>query len=330
MKDDDLAPLVRDPQMTTPDAAAALMALAREVALDPDIACDVLVTMTEVLQSGGPLARAMAVHPNPYALLIAAAKNAALDAVKASRRDKRTIPLTDTGEVFELSATSSTQPSHGLFELLEDLGWTRAHLEVLAMPRQRAGRSIHPGIEAALDKLARCYGITDRCAGCPTAAELQRLDLNGPRSWPALVEVATAWGWSAELIDLLTRSPSNVAHWRRDGISAPPRQERRMVEIARKMRWDPEQLADPEMIRDSIKPRDPRLGPPPAASRRAEVGTCPAGCNARHQASRVVDLSEGPSGTAPGRRHATAHHRRGPGRPRRTVPRHRRGHLRAP
>ena len=73
--------------------------------------------------------------------------------------------------------TSSTQPSYGLFELLEDLGWTRAHLEVLAMPRQRAGRSIHPGIEAALDKLARCYGITDRCAGCPTEAELQRLDL---------------------------------------------------------------------------------------------------------------------------------------------------------
>jgi hypothetical protein len=282
MKDDDLAPLVRDPQMTTPDAAAALMALAREVALDPDIACDVLVTMTEVLQSGGPLARAMAVHPNPYALLIAAAKNAALDAVKASRRDKRTIPLTDTGEVFELERmTSSTQPSHGLFELLEDLGWTRTHLEVLAMPRQRAGRSIHPGIEAALDKLARCYGITDRCAGCPTAAELQRLDLNGPRSWPALVEVATEWGWSVELIDLLTRSPSNVAHWRRDGISAPPRQERRMIEIARKMRWDPEQLADADAIRDSIKPRDPRLGPPPADPPAQTVGTCPAGVRMR-------------------------------------------------
>ena len=149
------------------------------------------------------------------------------------------------------------------------------------MPRQRAGRSIHPGIEAALDKLARCYGITDRCAGCPTEAELQRLDLNGPRSWPALVEVATEWGWSAELIDLLTRSPSNVAHWRRDGISAPPRQERRMVEIARKMRWDPAQLADPEMIRDSIKPRDPRLGPPPAAPLAQVGGTCPAGVRMR-------------------------------------------------
>ena len=282
MKDDDLAHLVRDPQMTTPDAAAALMALAREVALDPDIAGDVLVTMTELLQPGGHLARAMSVHPNPYALLIAAAKNAALDAVKASRRDKRVIPLTDTGEVFEFEgATSSTEPSHGLFELLEDLGWTRANLEVLAMPRQRAGRSIHPGIEAALDKLARCYGITDRCAGCPTASELQRLDLNGPRSWPALVEVASEWGWSAELIDRLTRSPSNVAHWRSDGISAPPRQERRMVEIARKMRWDPDQLADPEMIRDSIKPRDPRLGPPPAAPLAQVGGTCPAGVRMR-------------------------------------------------
>jgi len=149
------------------------------------------------------------------------------------------------------------------------------------MPRQRAGRSIHPGIEAALDKLARCYGITDRCAGCPTASELQRLDLNGPRSWPALVEVASEWGWSAELIDRLTRSPSNVAHWRSDGISAPPRQERRMVEIARKMRWDPDQLADPEMIRDSIKPRDPRLGPPPAAPLAQVGGTCPAGVRMR-------------------------------------------------
>lgn len=263
MQDDDLAPLVRDPQMTTPDAALALMALAREVALDPDIAADVLVTMTELLQAGRPLARAMTVHPNPYALLTAAGKNAALDAVKASRRDKRAIPLTDTGEVYEFElGVTSPEPSHGLFELLEDLGWTSAHLEVLAMPRQRAGRSIHPGIEAALDKLARCFGITDRCTGCPTASELQRLDLNGPRSWPALVEVATGWGWSVDLIDRLTRSPANVAHWRGDGIGAPPRQERRVVEIARRMRWDPDRLADPDTIRESIKPRDPRLGPP--------------------------------------------------------------------
>ena len=53
MHDDDLAPLVRDPHMTTPEAALALMTLAHEVALDPDIAADVLLTMTEQLRPGG-------------------------------------------------------------------------------------------------------------------------------------------------------------------------------------------------------------------------------------------------------------------------------------
>lgn len=248
--------------MTTPEAALALMTLAHEVALDPDIAADVLLTMTEQLRPGGGLSRAMAAHPNPYALLTASAKNAVLDALKASRRDKRIIPLTDDGELLELDrAIEVAQPTHGLFDLLEDLGWTRAHLEVMALPRQRAGRSIHPGIEAAVDKLARCYGITQRCPGCPTPAELQRLDLNGPSSWPALVEVATEWGWSSELIDRLTRSPANVAHWRPGDVSAPPRQESRMVAIARQMRWTPELLIDPDVIRASILPRDPRLGP---------------------------------------------------------------------
>ena len=54
-----------------------------------------------------------------------------------------------------------------------------------------------------------------------------------------------------------------------------------MVEIARKMRWDPEQLADPDAIRESIKPRDPRLGPPPADPPAQTVGTCPAGVRMR-------------------------------------------------
>jgi hypothetical protein len=87
--------------------------------------------------------------------------------------------------------------------------------------------------------------------------------------------VATEWGWSVDLIDRLTRSPANVAHWRGDGIGAPPRQERRVVEIARKMRWDPDQLADPDAIRASIKPRDPRLGPPDP-SPAPEPRPCPA------------------------------------------------------
>jgi hypothetical protein len=66
------------------------------------------------------------------------------------------------------------------------------------------------------------------------------------------------WGWSTEVVTLLTTTPANIAHWRRTGVTPPPRQERRMVEIARKMRWDPWLLTDPDIIRASVRPRDPR------------------------------------------------------------------------
>ena len=267
MDDNDLAPLVRDPAMTTPAAAYALIALADHVTSDPDIAGDVVLMLTAWLQPDGSLGRALAAHPNPPALLTATAKNAARDALKHARRDKRVIHLTDDGDLGALDKfTSPIQPTRGIFALLEDLGWTAEHLQTLAIPRQRAGRSVHPGIEAALDKVARCFGIPVRCPGCPSPMDLQRLDLNGPSSWPALVEVADEWGWSTHLIQLLTTSPANIAHWRWTGVSPPPRQERRMVEIVRKMRWEPWLLTDPASIRASVRPRDPRFGPLPTTT----------------------------------------------------------------
>lgn len=248
--------------MATPAAAYALIALAHDVTSDPDLAGDVVLLLTERLRPGGSLAHALVSHPNPCALLTAAAKNAARQALESTTRHKRVMHLTDDGDLTALEVPDVPMvPMHGIFDLLEDLGWTPAHLQTLAIPRQRAGRSIHPGIEDALDKLARCLGITERCAGCPSPMDLQRLDLNGPRSWPALVVVAAEWGWSSDLVDCLTTTPANIGHWRRLRVTPPPRQERRMVEIARKMRWEPWLLSDPDTIRASVTPRDPRRGP---------------------------------------------------------------------
>ena len=264
MDDKDLVHLVRDPAMASPAAAYALIALADEVTSDPDVAGDVVLLLTERLRPGGSLARALPSHPNPCALLTAAAKNAALQAIEATGRHKRAMHLTDDGDIGALEIPAApTVPTAGIFELLDDLGWSPAHLQALAIPRQRAGRSIHPGIEDVLDKVALCYGITVRCPGCPSPMDLQRLDLNGPRSWPALVQVAGEWGWPPDLIDYLTTTPANIGHWRRLGVTPPPRQERRMVQIVRKMRWEPWLLTDPQVIRDSVKPRDIRLGPLP-------------------------------------------------------------------
>ncbi|MDO8308947.1 MAG: hypothetical protein Q7V58_11390 [Actinomycetota bacterium] len=289
MDDKDLDPLVRDPAMASPAAAYALIALADEVTFDPDVAGDVVLLLTERLRPGGSLARALPSHPNPCALLTAAAKNAALQAIEATGRHKRAMHLTDDGDLTALEIPGAPiVPTAGIFELLEDLGWTAAHLQALAIPRQRAGRSIHPGIEAVLDKVAHCYGITVRCPGCPSPMDLQRLDLNGPRSWPALVQVAGEWGWSPDLIDYLTTTPANIGHWRRLGVTPPPRQERRMVEVVRKMRWEPWLLTDPDTIRNSVKPRDPRhgpLAPVPAAGG-------PAPC-------RLVDRMRATEGVAP-------------------------------
>jgi hypothetical protein len=258
MDDTALAPLVHDPAMTTSAAAYALIALADEVTSDPDIAGDVVLALTAWLRPGESLARALAGHPNPCALLTAAAKNAARDALKHTRRDKRVLHLTDDGDLTSLDVyTAPSSPTHGIFDLLEDLGWTTAHLQTLAIPRRRAGRSIHPGIEAALEQIARCFGIPVRCPGCPSPMDLQRLDLTGPAAWPALTEVAAEWGWSTDVMTLLTTTPANIAHWRRIGVRPPPRQERRMVEVARKMRWEPWLLTDPDIIRASVRPRDP-------------------------------------------------------------------------
>ena len=84
MDDKDLVHLVRDPAMASPAAAYALIALADEVTSDPDVAGDVVLLLTERLRPGGSLARALPSHPNPCALLTAAAKNAALQAIETA------------------------------------------------------------------------------------------------------------------------------------------------------------------------------------------------------------------------------------------------------
>ena len=115
------------------------------------------------------------------------------------------MPLTSSGVHDELEPPQYPySPTVGLFDVLHDLGWREEALLELAIPRKRPGRSIHPGIEAALEQLAACYGVTVRCAGCPTAMDLLRLNLQGPDAWPALVPVLREWDWSPEAIAFIT------------------------------------------------------------------------------------------------------------------------------
>lgn len=251
--------IVTDPTLGTSAAARALLELARWASpRDPDIAGDVALILTERLQPGGMIHDRLASHANPHAMLQIAARNAAHQARRAAGANKRTMPLTLDGDLLAIEPHEPPfSPTLGLLDLLHDLGWRSHHFEALIVPRQQPGRSIHPGIENALDKLARCYGITVRCTGCPTASEMQRLNLEGPQAWPALVPVLVEWGWSDEAIEFVTTSPSHVSPRPKIPVAAPPRQERRMIDIARRMRWDPDQLIDSDVIRASAHPKRP-------------------------------------------------------------------------
>lgn len=266
MHNDELDPLIHDPDLSTPQACRALLELARRRSpRDPDIAGDVVLLLSERLMPGGMLRRALATHPNPAALLNAAASNAANQAREHAGRDKRRIPLTQYGNDAELEPVQYPySPTMGLFDVLHDLGWSEDTLTELAIPRKRPGRSIHPGIEAALEHLAACYGVTARCAGCPTAMDLLRLNLRGPQAWPALVTVLREWDWSEEAIMFITTSPANIAHWRTLAVTPPPRQERRMIKIAHKMRFTPWLLQDSDQIRESIRSSRVRAPEPDA------------------------------------------------------------------
>ena len=131
---------------------------------------------------------------------------------------------------------------------------------MLALPRKRPGRSVHPGIEDGLERLASCFGITKRCPGCPTEDDLLRVDLRGASSRPHLVPVLHEWGWCEDLIEYVATAPSNIAHRQTLDLRPPARQERSMVEIVRKMRVEPWLLHDTDTIRDSV--RTIRGGPP--------------------------------------------------------------------
>lgn len=255
MKNDDLQHIIDDPDLIGSLAARAVIQLARSAARsDEDIAGDVVLALTEKLRPGGVLRERLSTHANPAALLTRAASNAARDAWDAAGRFKRTIPLTGDGDLTDLEpAPSPFSPTYGLFDLLAERGWTDQHLEILALPRKRAGRSVHPGIEDGLEKLASCFGVITRCPGCPTEYDLLRVDLRGPASWPHLVPVLGEWGWSDDIIEYVTTSPSNIAHWRNLDLRPPARQERRMVEVARKMRVEPWLLQDSQGIRDSVR-----------------------------------------------------------------------------
>jgi hypothetical protein len=255
MKNEDLMQIARDPDLIDPLAARALMQLAQSTARgDEDIAGDVMLVLTEKLLPGGALRERLATHANPPALLVKTAANAARDAWETAGRFKRTIPLTGDGELTGIEpAASPFSPTFGLFDLLGELGWSTEHVEMLALPRKRAGRSVHPGIEDGLEKLAACFGVTVRCPGCPTEFDRLRVDLRGPTSWPHLVPVLNEWGWSAEVIEYVTTSPANIAHWRTLDLATPARQERRMVEIVRQMRVEPWLLQDSQAIRDSVR-----------------------------------------------------------------------------
>jgi len=264
MKNEELMRIVQDPDLRDPQAARALLALAESAAKgDPDIAGDVVLILAERLMPGGMIRERLATHANPPALLMRSASNAANQAWETAGRYKRVIPLTHDGDLVAIEpAESPFTPTMGLFDLLGDLGWSMAHLEMLAIPRKRPGRSVHPGIESALERVATCFGIPVRCPGCPTEMELARLDLRGPDSWPHLVPVLHEWGWVDEVIEFITTSPANIAHWRGLDIRPPARQERRMVEIARKMRVEPWLLQDSQAIRDSVlstRSQAPRL-----------------------------------------------------------------------
>lgn len=266
MRDDELAPLLNDPDLSTAQACLALLELARRAApREPDIAGDVVLILTERLLPGQTLRTKLGTHPNPEALLNVSAANAANQARAAAGREKRRMPLTPYGTLDELEPDQYPYtPTMGIFDVLHDLGWTTELLESLAVPRKRPGRSIHPGIEDALERLATCYGVTVRCHGCPTPMELQRMSLLGPADWPALVPVLAEWDWSDALIEFITTRPVNIAHWRDLGVTPPPRQERRMVEVARKMRWEPWLLTDPQVIRDGVLSKRVRPTDPPA------------------------------------------------------------------
>ena len=270
MHDDEIDPLIQDPDLRTPQACRALLELARRRSPhDPDIAGDIVLLLSQRLMPGGILRRSLATHPNPAALLNASASNAANQARESAGRDKRRMPLTSSGVHDELEPPQYPySPTVGLFDVLHDLGWREEALLELAIPRKRPGRSIHPGIEAALEHLAACYGVTVRCAGCPTDMDLLRLNLEGPEAWPALVPVLREWEWSTEAIAFITTSPANIAHWRTLAVTPPPRQERRMIKIAHKMRFTPWLLQDPDVIRESIRSgrvRAPEPGTPAGA-----------------------------------------------------------------
>ena len=265
MRDDELAPLLNDPDLVTAQACLTLLELARRAApREADIAGDVVLILTERLLPGQTLRTRLGTHPNPEALLNASALNAANQARAAAGREKRRLPLTRYGTLDELDPDQYPYtPTMGIFDVLHDLGWTTELLEALAVPRKRPGRSIHPGIEDALERLATCFGVTVRCHGCPTPMELQRMSLRGPADWPALVPVLIEWDWSEELIAFITTRPVNIAHWRDLDVTPPPRQERRMVKIARKMRWEPWLLTDPQVIRDGARSKRVRPTDPP-------------------------------------------------------------------
>jgi hypothetical protein len=213
-------------------------------------------------------------HPNPPAYLTAAAKYEASHSRERAGRLKRQIPLAPDGDLAGIEPVPTPyRTSTSLFDLLDDLGWTRTNLQTLAIPRQRAGRSVHPGIEAGLEKLARCFGVIERCPGCPTMFDLLRVDLRGPSSWPALVGVLKEWTWSDELISHITTTPANVAHWRNSEHRPPLRQERRMVEIARRMRWEPWLLQETEAVRDIARRPHLRVTVTPTVPQRA-VARC--------------------------------------------------------
>ena len=270
MRNEDLMRIVTDPDLRDPATARVLIQLARQAARsDEDIASDVIVTLTEKLREGGTLRSRLSTHANPPALLARAAANAARDAWDHAGRFKRDMPLTPDGDLTALNAPDhSDSPTYGLLDLLEDLGWTAQHIEMLALPRKRPGRSVHPGIEDGLERLASCFGIIKRCPGCPTEDDLLRVDLRGPTSWPHLVPVLREWGWRDDLIDYVTTSPSNIAHWQTLDLRPPARQERRMVEIVRKMRVEPWLLRDTDTIRESVRTtRGAPLRPPMAAPR---------------------------------------------------------------
>ena len=284
MLNEELAPIINDPDLSTPEACHALLQLARRRSpRDPDIAGDVVLILSERLMPGGILRRALADHPNPGALLNASASNAANQAREFAGRDKRRIPLTQYGLDEELEPPQSPFcPTKGLFEVLYELGWREENLIDLAIPHKRSGRSIHPGIEEALGMLAACYGVIQRCPGCPGPMLLQRLNLQGPAAWPALVPVLEEWGWSEAAIDYITTSPVNIAQFRTLEVAPPARQERRMIKIARKMRYKPHLLQDSDAIRESIRSSRVRA-PEPEAPVGAYID-----CSARRPAQAPV------------------------------------------